>query len=140
MLVNHVDSWPSSLFVDDDLKLLINNFLSFRSVANPMGSQNKHIVKSLFVEANGMTDQEFNDEVVELIPISDEDSHDATETFVKSDYKEDQSKVKHLILFEDVDITFLEDRGFLAAIQQIAKTAKGPIILTSNSKRVYWLK
>lgn len=105
-----------------------------------MGSQNKHIVKSLFVEANGMTDHEFNDEVVELIPISDEDSHDATETSVKSDYKEDQSKVKHLILFEDVDITFLEDRGFLAAIQQIAKTAKGPIILTSNSKRVYWLK
>ncbi|KAH0989402.1 hypothetical protein GBA52_000885 [Prunus armeniaca] len=104
-----------------------------RSVANPMGSQNKHIVKSLFVEANGMTDLEFNDEVVELIPISDEDSHDATETSVKSDYKEDQSKVKHLILFEDVDITFLEDRGFLAAIQQIAKTAKGPIILTSNS-------
>ena len=45
------------------------------------------------------------------------------------------NEVKPLILFEDVDITFLEDRGFLAAIQQIAETAKGPMILTSNSKR-----
>lgn len=101
-----------------------------------MCSPNKHIVKSLFVEANGMTDHEFGDEVAELISISDEDSHDATETSVKSDAKDDQSQVKTLILFEDVDITFLEDRGFIAAIQQIAKTAKGPIILTSNSKRV----
>lgn len=104
-------------------------------MANPEGSQNKSIVKSPFVDANGMTDHEMDDDVIELIAVSDEDSHEATETSVKSVSKEDYSEVKHLILFDDVDITFLEDRGFIAAIQQIAKTAKGPIILTSNSKR-----
>ncbi|XP_048438990.1 uncharacterized protein LOC103953161 isoform X3 [Pyrus x bretschneideri] len=104
-----------------------------RSVANPEGSQNKSIVKSPFVDANGMTDHEMDDDVIELIAVSDEDSHGATEASVKSVSKEDYSEVKHLILFDDVDITFLEDRGFIAAIQQIAKTAKGPIILTSNS-------
>ncbi|KAK2442231.1 P-loop containing nucleoside triphosphate hydrolase superfamily protein [Trifolium repens] len=41
-------------------------------------------------------------------------------------------KVQTLILVEDVDI-FPEDRGCIAAIQQIAETARGPIILTSNN-------
>jgi hypothetical protein len=41
-----------------------------------------------------------------------------------------------LILFEDVDLAFTEDRGFVAAIQQIAEKAKGPVILTSNCKRL----
>ncbi|KAF6172734.1 hypothetical protein GIB67_000792 [Kingdonia uniflora] len=39
---------------------------------------------------------------------------------------------KTLILFEDVDTIFYEDRGFIASIQQIAETAKRPMILTSN--------
>lgn len=47
-------------------------------------------------------------------------------------------KVKPLILFEDVDITFLEDRGFIAAVQHIAETAKGPLILTTNSKGAFF--
>ncbi|XP_028774992.1 uncharacterized protein LOC114731905 isoform X2 [Neltuma alba] len=42
-------------------------------------------------------------------------------------------KVQTLILIEDVDILFPEDRGCIAAIQQIAETAKGPIVLTCNS-------
>lgn len=46
----------------------------------------------------------------------------------------ERRKVKPLILFEDVDITFLEDRGFVAAMEQIADTAKGPLVLTTNSK------
>jgi hypothetical protein len=33
-----------------------------------------------------------------------------------------------------VDILFPEGRGCIAAIQHIAETAKGPIILTSNSE------
>lgn len=105
-------------------------------MANAVGSQNKLIMKSRFVEAIGTTGQEFDDDdVVELIPISDEECHDATGTSVTFSVKEDRCKDKLVILFEDVDITFLEDRGFIAAIQQIAKTANGPIILTSNSKR-----
>ncbi|XP_031390500.1 uncharacterized protein LOC116203005 isoform X2 [Punica granatum] len=80
-------------------------------------------------------------EVIELIQVSDEDtSYDATKAD-KFAMKEngvlcDRRKVKPLILFEDVDITFLEDRGFIAAIEQIADTAKGPLILTTNNSRV----
>ena len=39
-----------------------------------------------------------------------------------------------LILVEDVDIIFPEDRGFITAIQHFSATAKWPIILTSNSE------
>ena len=106
-------------------------------MAKTVGSQNKLIKKSLFVEANGTTGQDLDDDdddVVELIPISDEGYHDATGSSVTFAFKETHGKDKLLILFEDVDITF-EDHGFIAAIQQLAKTANGPIILTSNSKR-----
>ena len=43
-----------------------------------------------------------------------------------------------LILFEDIDITFQEDRGLLAAIQQIVEKEKR-IVITSYSKCVYLL-
>ena len=42
------------------------------------------------------------------------------------------------ILFEDADITFQEDRGLLAVIQQIVEKAKRTVI-TSYSKCVYLL-
>ncbi|CAJ1978236.1 unnamed protein product [Sphenostylis stenocarpa] len=42
-------------------------------------------------------------------------------------------KFHPLVLVEDVDILYAEDRGCIAAIQQIVETSKGPIILTSNS-------
>ncbi|KAG4969931.1 hypothetical protein JHK82_035626 [Glycine max] len=45
--------------------------------------------------------------------------------------------VQTLILVEDVDMLFLEDRGCIAAIQHISETAKGPIILTNRKVQVY---
>ncbi|XP_050366091.1 uncharacterized protein LOC126784657 isoform X2 [Argentina anserina] len=106
-----------------------------RSVAKTVGSQNKLIMKSRFLGANGMTGQDLDDDdVVELIPISDEECQDATGSSITCAFKEECSKDKLVILFEDVDITF-EDRGFISAVQQIAKTANGPIILTSNSPK-----
>nr|CAB3501339.1 unnamed protein product [Digitaria exilis] len=41
---------------------------------------------------------------------------------------------KTLILFEDVDTIFDEDRGFISTILKMAETTKWPIILTSNRK------
>lgn len=38
-----------------------------------------------------------------------------------------------VILFEDVDIVFEEDSGFMNALTQLAKTSKCPIIFSSNS-------
>ncbi|KAG2313505.1 hypothetical protein Bca52824_025062 [Brassica carinata] len=46
----------------------------------------------------------------------------------------DRANLKPLILFEDVDISFGEDRGLVSAIQQIAEKAKGPVVLTANDK------
>lgn len=107
-----------------------------------MGSLNKHIWKPCSNLANGTATQELDDEVVELIPLADENCWNATGESDMSDCKEAgsccrQSELKTLILFEDVDITFPEDRGFIAAVQLIAETAKGPIVLTSNSKRAH---
>ncbi|KAL6907527.1 hypothetical protein ACP4OV_002566 [Aristida adscensionis] len=41
---------------------------------------------------------------------------------------------KTLILFEDVDTVFDEDRGFIPAILKMAESTKWPIILTSNRR------
>ncbi|XP_039786824.1 uncharacterized protein LOC120652936 isoform X4 [Panicum virgatum] len=41
---------------------------------------------------------------------------------------------KTLILFEDVDTVFDDDRGFISTILKMAETTKWPIILTSNRK------
>lgn len=51
-----------------------------------------------------------------------------------SDEAPKQVMNKTLILFEDVDTVFDEDRGFISTILKIAETTKWPIILTSNKK------
>ncbi|XP_027190964.1 uncharacterized protein [Cicer arietinum] len=85
---------------------------------------------------NGKAADEVNDGVVELITVSDDEAHSPGGTSQKLLGKNNVvacDKVQTLILVEDVDILFPEDRGCIAAIQQIAETARGPIILTSNS-------
>lgn len=111
-----------------------------------MELQSKHIMKFPTALPNGKMTQEFDNEMIEVVPISDEDNtHEAAETSGKFVCKDgsiacDRGQLKALILFEDVDITFPNDRGFVAAIKQISEKAKGPVILTSNSKMAYWLK
>ncbi|KAJ4850932.1 hypothetical protein Tsubulata_019002 [Turnera subulata] len=87
-----------------------------------------------------------DNEVVEVIPISNEDSFQgAGGIFEKVAYKESsvscgKGQLKHLILFEDVDVAFAEDRGFVAAvcfaekaniqphlIEQVIKSCQGDI-------------
>lgn len=75
------------------------------------------------------------------IPLSNNDSDDNIEVgefgYIASESTSSQGEAKPLILLEDVDILFPEDRGFISAIQEIADTGKVPIILTSNSKSAY---
>ncbi|ESO07181.1 hypothetical protein HELRODRAFT_138031, partial [Helobdella robusta] len=40
-----------------------------------------------------------------------------------------------LILFDEVDIVFNSDRGFLSAVQKFIKITKRPIVLTTNDER-----
>ncbi|KAK9270529.1 hypothetical protein L1049_026110 [Liquidambar formosana] len=109
------------------------------SLENHLGSQRKPIMNSSPALPNGKASQEFDNEVIELIPLSDEeDPHETTGAsgkFVCNESRTacDRREIKSLVLFDDVDITFIEDRGFIAAIQQIAETAKLPMILTTNS-------
>ncbi|RDX75060.1 ATPase family AAA domain-containing protein 5, partial [Mucuna pruriens] len=85
---------------------------------------------------SGKATDEVNDGVVEMITISDDEAHSPSGSSRKLLSKNNVvacDKVQKLILVEDVDILFPEDRGCIAAIQQIAETARGPIILTTNS-------
>lgn len=86
---------------------------------------------------NVQATDEVNEGVVELIAISDDEAQSSGGTSRKLLDKNNvvaSDKFQTLILVEDVDILFPEDRGCIAAIQQIAESARGPIILTSNSK------
>ncbi|XP_058787652.1 uncharacterized protein LOC131662001 [Vicia villosa] len=85
---------------------------------------------------NDKAADEVNAGVIELITLSDDEARSPCKTSQKLLGKNEAvacDKVQTLILVEDVDILFPEDRGCIAAIQQIAETARGPIILTSNS-------
>lgn len=86
---------------------------------------------------SGKAAEEMDNGVIELINISNDGAHSPGETSWKLHDENNvltSDSVQTLILVEDVDILFPEDRGCIAAIQHIAETAKGPIILTSNSE------
>lgn len=68
---------------------------------------------------------------------------EATESHQLGKYKSKQSSnvtpEKSLILFEDVDIVFKEDKGFMAAIRSLISTSKRPIVLTCNGKLFFMI-
>ncbi|CAK7346989.1 unnamed protein product [Dovyalis caffra] len=105
-----------------------------------VGPRSNNITKFPSDLPDGKLAQDLYSKMIEVIPVSNEDdSLGATEATCKCASKErtvacGRGQLKPLILFEDVDITFTEDRGFVAAIQQIAEKAKGPVVLTSNSE------
>lgn len=80
-----------------------------------------HIIcffRSLDPLFNSCTDGNGIEDVIEVAPVLH--------------LQNDGANLKPLILFEDVDICFAEDRGLISAIQQIAEKAKGPVVLTAN--------
>lgn len=105
-----------------------------RSQESPSGKLN---LKSSPVITNGAPAQGLNNGVVEVISLLEEEDYVGT---VGSQYHSnvrhscDKGDIKTLILFEDVDVTLCDDRGFISTIQQLADTGKRPMILTSNSK------
>ncbi|KAK2979085.1 LOW QUALITY PROTEIN: hypothetical protein RJ640_026035, partial [Escallonia rubra] len=100
---------------------------------------NKQLLKSSPGKCTLSVPQGFDNEVIELIPLYDNDnSQNASRMPWKSSCEDNitasaQGDIKTVILFEDVDTTLYEDRGFIATIKQLAETAKRPMILTSNS-------
>ncbi|KAA0045241.1 putative P-loop containing nucleoside triphosphate hydrolases superfamily protein [Cucumis melo var. makuwa] len=107
------------------------------SVKTSQGPRNNFVEKSSSLQESTAA-KSLASEVTELIPLSDDDSKDYIKgvgefEYIASESLSNQGEAKPLILLEDVDIIFLEDRGFISAIQEIADTGKGPIILTSNN-------
>ncbi|KAL1164151.1 hypothetical protein V6Z11_A06G051200 [Gossypium hirsutum] len=86
------------------------------SIENLVDSPSKHVMKSAGPLSKGEAMKEFDKEV-EFIPIPDEEDssgpHGASGKHVCNDRETGfgQDKVRSLILFEDVDISFPEDRG-----------------------------
>lgn len=99
---------------------------------NPENPDNKSELKSTPTKRMA-EDVQMSTDDIDLISLSDdEDSKNGSASVLKP--VNSQNGIKTLILFEDVDATLYEDRGFIATIQQLAETAKRPMILTSNSK------
>lgn len=82
---------------------------------------------------NGRATEGMDNEMIKLITISDDEAHSPRRLHGKNNVLTCDN-VQTLVLVEDMDILFPEDRGCIAAIKHIAETAKGPIILTSNSE------
>lgn len=106
----------------------------FRSAEDLNGQRRNHIFDLLSNPADNGEDEQLGNGSIETASRSC--MQDATQA---KSYWDTSEKVpigqiadKTLLLFEDVDTVFDEDRGFLASIFQLAETAKRPIILTSN--------
>ncbi|MED6197474.1 hypothetical protein PIB30_056781 [Stylosanthes scabra] len=85
---------------------------------------------------NDKAAEDIDKDVIELITISDDGSQSPDRTSWSLPSKNGEFTLHALILVEDVDVLYPEDRGCISAIRHIAETAKGPIILTSNSNKV----
>ncbi|XP_052732608.1 uncharacterized protein LOC108330450 isoform X3 [Vigna angularis] len=108
------------------------NSLGFKSQSGSTASSHK---TSALAMLSGKAADEANG-VDELVTISDDEarSHSGSTLKIHGENNDTEKyKIHRLVLVEDADILFAEDRGCIAAIQQIAETSKGPIILTSNS-------
>lgn len=101
-----------------------------------------HTPESSSTQPSKLSLKELEDDVVEVFPESFKEDSDCLTPEHYTIVGEDNSRAadKTLILFEDVDTIFEEDRGLIASIQQIAETAKRPMVLTSNSKCFHELK
>ncbi|KAF0913990.1 hypothetical protein E2562_026373 [Oryza meyeriana var. granulata] len=99
---------------------------------NTSDMRNGAYVRQKFEEAtksHGL--EKWSQEEIISLPISDS-LDPASETPGTAGSKQVINKT--LILFEDVDTVFDEDRGFISTILKMVETTKWPIILTSNKK------
>ncbi|XP_048332117.2 uncharacterized protein LOC107421034 isoform X1 [Ziziphus jujuba] len=133
----NTSNWRSAAALKSEINEDSGLYQYERLPSNPSSSQNKHVAKFPSAFTNGSTPQELDEEMVELITSIDENLHNMIGASENSGHKEGrnsccQREVKNLILLEDVDVTFVEDHGFIAAVKKIAEKAKQPIILTSN--------
>ncbi|XP_051139529.1 uncharacterized protein LOC127257195 isoform X2 [Andrographis paniculata] len=129
----NASDWRNGALVKQKFGEAVESHWLQRTAENMTGLDRKS-QPELFKVVNEATHCSGN-QVIELL---DDDSQEAgawSNLLVseKNRTSKQQTDIKTLILFEDVDATLCEDHGFLTAIQQLAETAKRPMILTSNS-------
>ncbi|KAK9743391.1 hypothetical protein RND81_03G236100 [Saponaria officinalis] len=106
-----------------------------RSKENHVGSQRKlDFNSSPGALRHGAEVFDLNEDAVEVISMPEEESVGGAGIRTDGGVRTDPSEIKTLLLFEDVDATLCEDRGFISTIQQLADTGRKPMILTSNSE------
>lgn len=106
------------------------------SIEDPNGHRRKHDFDLLSSPADIGEDNELGSSVEMASRSCKQDVTQAKNSCNTSEeFTISQTANKTLILFEDVDTVFDEDRGFIASILQLAETAKRPIILTSNYRK-----
>ncbi|PWA92896.1 P-loop containing nucleoside triphosphate hydrolases superfamily protein [Artemisia annua] len=127
----NTSDWRNGALVKQKFGEAVESHWLQSSMPNPENPDNKSQLKSTPTKRKA-DDAQRSADVIDLISLSDdEDSKNGAATALTP--VSSQNGIKTLILFEDVDATLFEDRGFIATIQQLAETAKRPMILTSNS-------
>ncbi|KAL3641271.1 hypothetical protein CASFOL_016239 [Castilleja foliolosa] len=133
----NASDWRKGALVKQKFGEAVESHWLQRTVENATKSDNKTISKNFKAVNEEMHCSD--GEVIEVTPLSDtKDSQESCSwpkmsASVLNQSANHQTEVKTLILFEDVDATVDEDHGFITTIQQLAETAKRPMILTSNS-------
>ncbi|CAA0809944.1 P-loop containing nucleoside triphosphate hydrolases superfamily protein [Striga hermonthica] len=133
----NASDWRNGALVKQKFGEAVESHWLQRTVENATKSENKSLPK-FFKPVNAGIESS-DDEVIEVTPLSDKKDAQDIDSWPKISAPEHnrssncQSEIKTLILFEDVDATVEEDHGFISTIQQLAETAKRPMILTSNS-------
>ncbi|PIN16178.1 hypothetical protein CDL12_11174 [Handroanthus impetiginosus] len=133
----NASDWRNGALIKQKFGEAVESHWLQRTVENGAHSDNKTISK-FFKTVDAQTHCSDND-VIELINLSDNEDFEEAGGWTKVSVSEEnrtancQDEIKTLILFEDVDANLCEDHGFITTIQQLAETAKRPMILTSNS-------
>nr|XP_043626638.1 uncharacterized protein LOC122598097 [Erigeron canadensis] len=128
----NTSDWRNGALVKQKFGEAVESHWLKRSMPNIKNPDSKSQLKSPSTTCNVEDVQRSANDVIELIPLSDDEDSDNVGGLVVKPISS-QNGTKTLILFEDVDASLYEDRGFLTTIQQLAETAKRPMILTSNS-------
>ncbi|GMH21840.1 hypothetical protein Nepgr_023683 [Nepenthes gracilis] len=127
----NASDWRNGALVKQKFGEAVGSHWLKRRQENPIYSQRKQTAEA--------SAEELDQGRIDTIPLSEEeDSNNAVEIPQKFYCGDDtvgcgEGEIKTLILFEDVDATLSEDRGFISTIHQLADTGKRPMILTTNS-------
>ncbi|XP_021740361.1 uncharacterized protein LOC110706706 isoform X3 [Chenopodium quinoa] len=130
----NASDWRNGALLKQKFGEAVGSHFLKRAQESPKGKLN---LKTSPVKTNGAAEQYLNNGAVEVISLSEEEDYvgnNESQYHSNGKLSCDKGDIKSLILFEDVDVTLCDDRGFISTIQQLADIGKRPMILTSNNE------